>query len=763
MDSLLGRQLDEYRLDAQLGWGGMARVYHAFDTRLKRPAAVKVINPRFRAEPDYLSRFEREAQAIAQLNHPHIVQVYRFGQADGLPYIAMEFIEGQDLTLLLSAYQERQEFLPPPEASRIIRQLCLALDYAHARGVIHRDIKPSNIMLNSQGQVILTDFGLALLADVTTLGQVFGTPQYIAPEQAISSAAAVPQSDLYAVGVILYEIFTNTLPFNDPSPLVLARLHIDEPPPSPREMNPNLSPALEAVILRALAKEATDRYPTGAALAESLEAALEAAVDQTTLASPTPLPFPPLSVVESVSQRLEREKPMTQRYLLKNIRAVLIEGFTAEELRELCFFEPGFTELYHQLPPNPGKAEIVKQLIEYARNKQAFERLLALVKQYNPARYEQHQPYYELVDRADNELIAGEGLMGKKLGGKYEITELLGRGGMAAVYKAYQSSLSRYIAVKVIEDDQADSEELVERFQHEAMTIASLHHSNLVQVFDYGHDDHNGCYYFAMLFVSGPTLEAELNKRNKKNQGFSLEEIITIFNQLAAAIDYAHEHGIIHRDLKPSNILFAADGRVVLTDFGLIRQVNVAGQTLPGVVLGTPAYMSPEQAEGQPTDWRSDIYALGVILYEMTTGRLPFSGPLRAEPSPAQFNLNFPPAVETVILKALRLKPAERYQSAGEMARALAQAVEGKKEIRERLSSEPTSASLEQKLPRPSFREVKSKNLKIRQESLLADYEAANNQLNQALNEVDRNRLKRQVETLAQEIEHVERELNSLS
>lgn len=276
-DDLVGQQLDEYRLEALLGQGGMARVYRGLDERLNRRVAIKVIDTPFRADADYVARFEREAKAIAQLEHLHIVRLYRYGEADGLFYMAMQYIEGKNLHAVLSAYRKAGELMPPEEVGRIIREVCLALDYAHDRGVIHRDVKPSNIMLDEQGNAILADFGLALLTEVGTRGEILGSPQHIAPEQAISSASVVPQSDLYAVGVILYEMLTGQLPFDAPDPLDLAMLHMSEPPPPPRELRPDISPELEAVVLKALAKDPDDRYPTGAAMADAVDQALGAA------------------------------------------------------------------------------------------------------------------------------------------------------------------------------------------------------------------------------------------------------------------------------------------------------------------------------------------------------------------------------------------------------------------------------------------------------------------------------------------------------
>jgi serine/threonine protein kinase len=244
-DTLLGQRLDEYRLDNLLGQGGMARVYRGLDMHLKRWVAIKVIDKPFRADQDYTRRFEREAQAIAQLEHPNIVRVYRYGEANGLFYMVLQYIEGLALDQLLASYRRDRIFIEPEEASRIIREICSALDYAHSKGVIHRDVKPSNIILNQQGNASLVDFGLALLANMKTEDEAFGTPSYISPEEVKSSAQVVPQSDLYALGVILYEMFTGQVPFEAENPLDVAVLHLTEPPPPPREIRADLSPVLE--------------------------------------------------------------------------------------------------------------------------------------------------------------------------------------------------------------------------------------------------------------------------------------------------------------------------------------------------------------------------------------------------------------------------------------------------------------------------------------------------------------------------------------
>jgi eukaryotic-like serine/threonine-protein kinase len=304
-DTLLGRRLNDYLLEALLGQGGMARVYRGLDVRLQRYVAVKVIDTPYRDDSEYSQRFEREAQAIAQLDHPHIVRLYRYGEQEGLLYMVMQYIEGSDLETIMSQYETDGELMEPDDIRRLVREVCLALDYAHGRGVIHRDVKPANIMLDMAGRAVVADFGLALLTELGTRGEVFGSPHYIAPEQAISSAAAVPQTDLYAVAVILYRMFTGVLPFEGNDPLEVALRHVSEAAPPPRSLRPELSPQLEAVILKALAKEPGDRYASGQALAGALAAAL----DQDGVAPAAAAPSTHLTIAERVSLDLEPLPP----------------------------------------------------------------------------------------------------------------------------------------------------------------------------------------------------------------------------------------------------------------------------------------------------------------------------------------------------------------------------------------------------------------------------------------------------------------------
>ncbi|MCL4302579.1 MAG: serine/threonine protein kinase [Anaerolineae bacterium] len=322
-DPLIGRQLANFRLERPLGQGGMAQVYYGWDVKLQRPVAIKVIDARYRGNPAYAERFVREAQTIARWRHEHIINIYYADDEDGLYFFAMEYIDGPDLGQLLAQYTAKGQLMPQAEVLRIGRAVAGALDYAHGQGVIHRDVKPSNVMVANDGRVVLTDFGLAMDVQQGSLGEIFGSARYIAPEQARDSAAAVPQSDLYALGIMLYEMLTGVVPFDDPSPTAAAVQHMTALPPPPREINPDLNQRTEAVLLKALSKSPRLRFQTGSELIGALEKALlggpSAAADQTTslplpeaalymgteLAQPMPLP----PVTPPTSQRPDLPPP----------------------------------------------------------------------------------------------------------------------------------------------------------------------------------------------------------------------------------------------------------------------------------------------------------------------------------------------------------------------------------------------------------------------------------------------------------------------
>ena len=272
--------------------------------------------------------------------------------------------------------------------------------------------------------------------------------------------------------------------------------------------------------------------------------------------------------------------------------------------------------------------------------------------------------------------------------GKYKIIEFLGRGGMAEVYKAYHANLDRYVALKLIKTTIADDPEYLTRFEREAKSAAALRHSNIVQVYDYEVDAESGRPYIVMELVKGDTLAYELDQRVKSGTPLTLADTAHIVGEVGAALAYAHEHGVVHRDVKPGNIILDASGHLILTDFGLAKITGGPSVTASGVGMGTPDYMSPEQIMGKPVDGRADLYALGVILYRLLTGQLPYHAetPMAAAikhvtdpvPDPRAIKPDLPEGLANFVMKSMSKSPDARFQTAenflAEFQAALAQA-----------------------------------------------------------------------------------------
>lgn len=269
--------LGDYSISRLLGRGGMAEVYEGYDADLDRAVAIKVLLPATTSEPDFEERFRREARLVASLRHPHIVQVFDFDVVEGKPFMVMEYLKGGSLKDRLAGLRSRGAPMPLAETAHVLDALAGALDYAHGRGAIHRDIKPANILFTEAGEPVIADFGIArLLGDVSQLtasGQIIGTPAYMAPEQARGDEVDA-RCDQYALGVVLYELVTGRTPFQADTPTALLVQHVNNPPPPPRSLNPNAPEAVQAVLLRALAKQPAERFPSASALAAAFRSAL---------------------------------------------------------------------------------------------------------------------------------------------------------------------------------------------------------------------------------------------------------------------------------------------------------------------------------------------------------------------------------------------------------------------------------------------------------------------------------------------------------
>lgn len=268
MTEPLGR-IGPYELRGVLGQGGMATVYRAYQPALDREVAIKVIAKQFASDPNFRERFRREARAVARVRHPNILAVYDFGEVDGASYLVTELINGGTL------HARSGRVMQPRQVARLIRQLGEALDHAHGAGLVHRDVKPGNIFLEGQ-RAILADFGIVKAfneaSDLTKTGVGLGTPEYIAPEQALGQPID-GRADLYSLGVVAYELLTGAPPYEDDTPVNILYAHIHGDLPAPSARNPALAGPIEATLKRALAREPSARFATGAAFADALERA----------------------------------------------------------------------------------------------------------------------------------------------------------------------------------------------------------------------------------------------------------------------------------------------------------------------------------------------------------------------------------------------------------------------------------------------------------------------------------------------------------
>src|SRR5438874_8124505 len=273
MTTLLGTTLSgRYRLEARIGAGGMSTVYRALDQTLQRRVAIKLLNREVSSDSDELERFRREARAVAQLSHPHIVGVIDAGEDDGRPYIVFECVDGETLKERI----RRGGRLPIPEAVAYAIEIARALGAAHARHIVHRDVKPQNVLLDEEGSCKVTDFGIARTLDengLTADGRVLGTTDYVSPEQALGHDVN-GQSDIYSLGIVLYEMLTGDVPFHGENQVSVAMKHVREDLPDVSKRRPDISAALAAVIDRATAKRLGDRYADDAELIADLEDAL---------------------------------------------------------------------------------------------------------------------------------------------------------------------------------------------------------------------------------------------------------------------------------------------------------------------------------------------------------------------------------------------------------------------------------------------------------------------------------------------------------
>jgi serine/threonine protein kinase len=601
----LPAHIGRYRVEADLGRRGNLIVYRAYDPRLERQVAIKILSPFVPVDEELRTHFQHEVEVIAALEHACIVQVYDYGEHEAHPFVVMPYLSSGTLAARMSAGPLRLQQLVP-----IINRVAAALDEAHARGIVHRQLKPANVLFDDQGQAYLSDFGIPALQAASGRGGLadIDDMRYISPEQirALDGTSAVEldgRSDIYALGAILFEALTGRVPYPAPTAAEMAMAHLAAPIPSLRAAKPDLPATYQALVERALAKAPADRYPTAGELAR------------------------------------HAKEIASGRWYLNQIAEAGTDS----------------------LPKG------------------------------------QKQP------RTSIDALSAQPPGGNI--GRYQIRQQLGRGAMGVVHLAYDPNTKRQVAIKVLPRQLTAAPEFRERFQREAKLVARLEHSCIASVYDFGEYDEQP--FIVMQYLPGGTLADQLARGPLK-----LRAIAPIVERVAAALDEAHAQHIVHQDVKPGNILFNADGEAFLSDFGIAVIAEAKASLMRDDVGGTPKYISPEQVralmmdqevpksrgflgglldklrkgqgssaqapQGATLDGRSDVYSLGIVLFETLTGHVPFEAATLFDtvmahltvsvPDIRQLKPGLPAACQGIVEKALAKDPAERYQTAGELA-----------------------------------------------------------------------------------------------
>jgi serine/threonine protein kinase len=633
------RKFGKYHLLGPLAQGGMGALYLAVggDRGLERLMVIKTVLPHL-ADAEYIARFRDEAKVVVNLSHGNLIPVFDAGQASGELFLAMDFVEGRDLRAVWNRCAKKQVAFPIDVAVYIIKELCRGLAYAHSfpdLHLVHRDISPPNILVSYTGEVKLTDFGLAsstLKVEKTAPGIIYGKVAYMSPEQARGEKLD-GRSDMYAAAIVLWELLTGRQlfpPGKDQPQDLLARAKNPEPP-RPSKRAPRVPVELDEICLRALAASKEDRY----ADCDGMRMALQSWLAQN--APTTDGTRMSAFLQELFAEDIQRDR-VERNELLTRVRTRALTLPPTDELR--LMIENGGpaaspdSATSHEAPVRkPGSVgrRASDRQDDPLDRRQAPDRRNLPTKPISAdpsgratATAQQLQVQVQIDEEAEPDLI------GSEVDGRYRVLELIGEGGMGKVYLAEHIEIGKRVALKVLHPSYSRMPDLVERFRREARAASKIGHPNIVDVTDSG-TTADGSVYFVMEYLEG----VELGSVIEREGALDVARALKITGQICRALAAAHREGIIHRDLKPENIyLITRDGTadvVKVLDFGIAKTTEAEAArerrlTSPGMAMGTPEYMSPEQAAGRPADARCDVYALGAILYEMVTGEPPYIG-----------------------------------------------------------------------------------------------------------------------------------------
>jgi serine/threonine protein kinase len=604
------------------------------DRGLERLLVIKTILPHL-ADAEYIARFRDEAKVVIKLSHGNLIPVFDAGQVGGELFLAMDFVEGRDLRAVWNRCAKKQVAFPIDVAVYLVKELCRGLAYAHSfpdLELVHRDVSPPNVLVSYTGEVKLTDFGLAsstLKLEKTAPGIIYGKVAYMSPEQARGERLD-SRSDLYAAGIVLWELLTGRQLFppgkDQPADLVTRAKNPEVMRPSKRA--PRVPVELDEICVRALAPERSDRYTSCDEMRQGLQGWLSQnapTVDAGRISA-----FLSDLFIEDVGrERAEREEMMNR------LRRRAMTLPPSHELRQIVERATGFTTLDEAEPAevpvrSPGSigrraTDVGKSGNDRRRNPdRRYAGMDELSTEGSAALARAQELRHELDYESEPDLT------GTLIDGRYRIVELIGEGGMGKVYLAEHIEIGKRVAVKVLHPSYSRMPELVERFRREARAASKIGHPNIVDVTDSGTTT-DGSVYFVMEYLEG----VELGSVIERDRAIDVARALRIATQICRALSAAHSVGVIHRDLKPENVyLVTRDNTsdfVKVLDFGIAKTAEAEAQnkqrlTSPGMAMGTPEYMAPEQAAGRTADARCDVYSLAAILYEMLTGEPPYRG-----------------------------------------------------------------------------------------------------------------------------------------
>lgn len=765
---VIGKNIGQYKIVKLLGQGGMAAVYQATDQTQNRQVAIKIMHPHLSAQKAFQQRFLQEAQNAARLDHPNIVKTFSYDHIDEELFIVMELVAGGNLRSYIKRLHEDARFMDLVEIMELIRQLASALAYAHRQGMMHRDIKPDNVVLKPikpgtsilRYQPLLTDFGLARLTEtadeMAATDQPVGTYPYMSPEQCLAEHVDT-RTDIYALGIMLYELALGRLPYQPRNIAEAARMHANEPLPRPSTLRPFFPPELETIIVKALEKKPENRYQTADEMVSALQLLLPKFLQDQVAGVPqdyatdyeatplggevVPLPMPEYMPPPRAAEDLDKDRliilanrqPPRFVFLTTSIttlgrdndQTVVLTGdnVSRHHLRierlddgRIRLIDVGSrngtwlgeTRLRDSVPVAWDGREVVRigdywiRLETAASLQQPIPGIGTDDSQFAtdsgggefPAVAEDVRST-QIVPAAGHSVarleemiedIPVDPLLGKQIS-HYRIDRFLGAGSVASVYEATDLDQRRKVSLRLLHDYLAVQEPIQQQFMEEARIATTLDHPNILPVIAFDHQDNN--FFMVMELVKGGTLRGYIKKLREQGRQLDYSEIIDIARQVADGLHYAHQQGLLHRDLKPESVLLRLSNdeqgkttyQPVLSDFGLARIAEAGDQFITDQPNLTYPYMSPEECTGQRVDPRSDIYELGILMYELTTGRTPYQPRSLAEAvrmhtrepliRPAELRLGFPPDLERVIVRCLEKDPNDRFQNANETSRML--------------------------------------------------------------------------------------------